>query len=293
MSWWNRVKFFFFPRLKAPDARTLDDLKDAEAWKNQFLSHLPNKTWLDKRQSILDKLLDLLIPSYTILQDPKALKLDLIRARRRYRFAVNRLGKLGYEGITDHIIQVMINQPWIFPVRRVSQDLALQDNETALIAIHEGLTERDGIEWAYIRASILKAFSELPKPSENVITLLQQEVIDGKSTIEKIIAGETLVLLSRDPGITKSDLTKLAQDAEHSALVKNYAILHALANGDDSLPQVNFGNSRTLNSALEYLRIDPALQYILREEPDIIRLTFYESDYDNENEFPEIPSWAY
>jgi hypothetical protein len=291
LSWWNRMKFYFFPRLKLPKADTLNDLIDVEAWKNQFTSHFGNKSWLEKQQNIKGELLEVLESSFTVLQDPDTSKLNQNRARRRYRFARNRLGKLGYENVIDHFIQGMIYQPWIFPVRRVSQDLALQDNEATLMAIHEGLAQRDGNEWAYVRASILKAFSELPKASDDVIALLQKEVIGGKTTIEKIMAVETLILIKRDPGITKSDLVELAKVADHSALMKNYVVLHALADGNDDLPQIHLRNSRTLNYALEYLRIDPELQMISREEPDIIRSEFYERDYpDDESEFP---SWAY
>lgn len=294
MYWWNRLKFFFSTKIKLPEANSLNDLIDIDAWNSQFISYPANQIWLQKRRTIIEDLLKLLETSNNKLKDPDASRLDLIKARRRYRFAVNRLGKLGYEAVVDHVIQGMVDEPWMFPVRRVAQDLALQGNEVVLIAIHQGLAGRDGPEWAYVRASILKAFSELPNLSDNVIGLLQNEAAGGMTSIEKLMGVETLILINQNPGITRSELVRLTQAADHSALMKNYAVLHALADGDENLPLIDLEHSRTLNYALEYLRIDPDLQYILVEEPDIIRSEFYERDYpDDESEFPEIPSWAY
>lgn len=294
MYWWNRLKFYFSTKIKLPEANSLDDLIDIDAWNSQFISYPANQIWLQKRRTIMEDLLKILVTSNDKLKDPEASRLDLIRARRRYRFAVNRLGKLGYEDVADHFIQGMIDEPWMFPVRRVAQDLALQGNEAALIAIHQGLAGRDSPEWAFVRASILKAFSELLNFSDNVIGLLQNEAAGGMTSIEMLMAAETLILINQNPGITRSDLVRLTQAADHSALMKNYAVLHALADGDEKLPIIDSKHSRTLNYALEYLRIDPELQLISMEEPDIIRKEFYERDYpDDESEFPEIPSWAH
>jgi hypothetical protein len=50
----------------------------------------------------------------------------------------------------------------------------------------------------------------------------------------------------------------------------------------------------TINKVIQLSYVEANLQLLLREEPDILRQSFYENEYpDDDREFPEFPSNVY
>ena len=203
---------------------------------------------------------------------------------------MNRLGQLGFGDEATRVADLLIEMPWVLHPRRVTHDLALQGQENLLVDSFGRLRNKDGEEWGYIRGCILKALSSLPEVSEGAISLLQDNMLNGRTLIERTMASEALLFLKKLNNSPVETLVEMIKQTEDGYLAKNYALVYASVSETNGPIGRNLSFSPVLNEALEYARIIPDLNHIHRYEPDILRENFYEGNYpDDDREFEDFP----
>ena len=179
--YWRKRAFWWLKRMKLPRVQRLEDLEDTVGWVSEF--HRLNTEWVQRRNEHVIKLSNLFKRNIRIMKSQaENAPMDYARAKTRFTFAINRLGQLSYDGILDMIVEMLVQEPWTLNVRRVSQALALQGQEDLLMdAISETLYRTED-EWGYVRASMLKAFSDLPSVSDEAVALLRDLALNASVT---------------------------------------------------------------------------------------------------------------
>jgi hypothetical protein len=279
LTWWKRL-FYFWRRLKLPSIQTFDDLKDVESWKNEFiLLNAKNKDgWISRRESLAQELASLFQDSLAALNS--ASEIEKSRAQTRIKFALHRLGQLGFGENTAAIVRLLKETPWVLHPRRICRDLALQSRSGDLVEVYQSLLTKQSEEWVYIRATVLKSFAFLPFVEATIVALLQDVAANGATNLERTMASESLLFLKQFEFGQTDQLAQAIEDSADDYLSKNYILLKR------SNLAVSLSNRRILNSALDYIRVDPKIELIYRYEPEILRENFYEGEYpDGPEEF--------
>lgn len=273
-----------------PDIRTLEDMDRVDEWRSEFVrlhSTSPNG-WIHRREALTQELLFLFEDSLASLDSTSPP--ESARSRTRVKFALYRLGQLGFGNVADIIVDLVAEQPWLLNVRRDMEALALQGREDLLTDTFERVYHEDAEQWGYVRASILKAFSSLPSASEAGISLLVDSAIRGKTLLEKTMASEALFVLRATDTLGKESLVRLIEEAEDEYLAKNYVLLHTVSPGEGELLTADLTRGTVLNEAIEYGRVVPDVRDLYRYEPDLLRERFYAGGYpDNSEEFSDFP----
>ena len=200
LKWWKRF-WNFWRRIPLPEVTSISNIKNIDEWAAEFksLNAKGKNNWLQRRDDLVKQLTELLLTSIESLNCND----DLTRqwARIRLKFAVYRLGQLGFsEECKEKIQSLLIESPWLINPRRVCRDLALQGHVNILQEAFIQLRSKDNEEWAYVRSCILKSFSLLPQPTTEIISLLKKEALEALTVIEKTMATESLILLKNlDP----------------------------------------------------------------------------------------------
>ena len=288
LRWWRRTLNWWY-KLEMPNVQTPEDLKDIEKWKVEFELYQSQSPggWVNRRKQLVGQLLDLFRNSLMDLDSDSEIKRS--RAKTRIKFALHRLGQLGFGKEVHTVVDLITEQPWILHPRRVCRDLALQGHEGLLCDAFTRISNREGKEWGYIRGVILKALSILPSVNECTIAILKEAAFNGKTILERTMASETLFLLQKTQCLEKDNVINAVTQSTDNYLGKNYAILQAKTPGDGNLT-ANLTYGSILNEALEYVRVVPTLDQLYRHEPDILREKFYEGDYpDDPTEFEDFP----
>ena len=288
LKWWKRL-FYFWRGLKFPSIQTVEDLRDIERWKDIFVS-LNTRTdedgWVNKRRNLAVKLKQLLINSLKVVVDSKS-EFDRSRAQTRIKFALHRLGQLGFGETVSEVVALLKETPWVLHPRRVCRDLALQGKLEELLGVYQELLAKESAEWVYIRSTILKALRFFPLVETSVVNLLQDAAISGQTNLERTMASESLLFLKQFKFGQNDQLTQAIGDSSDDYLSKNYALLKKFNDSSNNGDlEVSLDNRRILNNAFDYARIDPDLKLIYRHEPEILREKFYEGEYpDGSEEF--------
>lgn len=287
---WIRRTFNWWYKLKMPEAKQLADLKHIDEWLskfNQYHGSSPNG-WIHRRKRHINRLLHLFSDSITKLDSDS--EIERTRSSTRIKFVLNRLGQLGFGKVSNVVVDLLVEQPWLLHPRRICLDLALQNREDLLIKAFNHIHQHDGFEWEYIRGAILKSFSSLPLVSENGIALLHHTMFNGKSILERTMASEAMLLLQQTKNITEEELIITFNETEDNYLLKNYILLHAATPNNNHIPTISLTQGRIVNEAIEYTRVTPDLNQLFRYEPEILREEFYEGDYpDDPEEFEDFP----
>lgn len=290
LRWW-RDPANWFHRLKMPTVATLKDLRDVSIWHAEFDRHHGHSPdgWVQRRENLRDKLCGLVRDSVSLLESDS--DVERKRAGTRVKFALYRLGQLGFGREATTVVDLIARKPWALNSRLVSQSLALQRQEDLLIEAFNRTRGNAGIEWAFVRSAILKAFSSLPSVSDCGALLLQHTAVQGENELERTMASEALFLLRRAETLDEESIVEAIGQSTDDYLSKNYALLHALTPGRCERPEPCLSQGDLLNEALEYIRVAPEVDELYRCEPDLLREQYYEGDYpDDPSEFDWAPS---
>ncbi len=281
LKWWKRF-WNLWRRIPLPEIKTTSDILNINRWVTEFksLNAKGKNNWLQRRDSLVKQLTELLLTSIESLNcnDERTRQW----ARIRLKFAVYRLGQLGFGEECKEIIQsLLIESPWLINPRRVCRDLALQGHTSILQEAFIQLRLKDNDEWAYVRSCILKAFSLAPQPTDEIISLLKKEAFDALTVIEKTMATESLILLRKLNPFDDAEIKRFITSSEDDYLKKNYLLLQ---NSDELKPDLN--QKRILNYALDFKTLDTDIPLLHRYEPEVLRESFYGSEYpDGPEEF--------
>jgi len=133
LRWWRRA-FGWFSKLGLPVVCHIDDLKDIIKWQFEFyLFHgKPTNGWIHKREKLRNKLVQLLRNNLPLLESSSVI--DEKRAKSRVKFAIQRLGQLGFDKEATIIVDILLTQPWVLNPRKVCYDLALQGHQDLLVS---------------------------------------------------------------------------------------------------------------------------------------------------------------
>lgn len=288
-KWWEKL-FFYWRRIPLPPINKFADLQNIPKWKETFtrLNSTTSDSWVLRRVNLINDLTNLFKKSLISLVSGTESERSL--STRRIKFAVNRLGQLGFANTLEDIRSLLTQSPWMINVRRVCKDLALQNEVEILIAAYQELLNKNADEWAFVRSSILKAFSNTPKPTDTITSFLKSSAINAPTVLEKTMASESLILIRDISG--EAQVTEVVKKSADDYLNKNYVLLHKMFSTSDHLGSIPvLKNSRILNDALDHKLNNPELSMIKRYEPEILRQRFYESEYpDDADEFESIPS---
>lgn len=289
LRWWQS-HLGWFSKFALPPVDHMDDLRDAINWQFEFyrLHGKPEIGWLDKKEHIRSRLAQLLRNNLPLLESTSTV--DQKKAKSRVKFAIQRLGQLGFEEEATIIAEILLTQPWYLNPRRVCHDLALQGYQNLLVDVFNQLKEYSGIEWSYVRGAVLKSFSNLPSPSNSVIKILCDVLLGSSSNLEKLMASETLLLIQKTEQLSKQDLEDAIRKCDDSYLVKNNLLLHALVAGKEESGRADLDNTGIYNDTIEYIRTKENFDDLYRHEPEILRQQFYDGVYaDSFEEFEDFP----
>jgi hypothetical protein len=272
------------------------DLELVEKWKVTFLNenNKSPKSWIYKRHQLLCDLKSLFESSLRIIRGSTS-ELDTTKAKKRVKFCLNRLGRLGFEELTDIVIQLLIDVPWILNVRRVCEDLVLQGKEKELLYALGILLQKQEEEWGSIRANIIKALAKSSYLSEESLKVIENIAFYGKTDAERLMASELLFFFRSKVNTTRSEVyRKIISRREHSSIAKNYVLLFPFSRGRLGEVHFNYKYHDYINEVIQVSKNEAYINELYKEEPDILRQNFYESDYpDDDREFPDLPSNAF
>ena len=293
-GWWAR--FTSLPKIYLPDVNKFDDLENTEVWLKIFeIENLkkPN-SWITKRYELSCDTKTMFIEALEVLRASQN-EIEIARAKKRFKFSINRLGRLGYEELTNTIIKILVETPWMINIRRVCDDLALQRKETELFIALKKLEPREEDEWGSIRANIMKSLSKLKSLSNESIATIENFAFNARTDGEKLIASEILFMFKTNIQKTKTFVKKSFEIRhQHVLIAKNYVFLYSKSKGKFKGLIINPRVRPSVIEAMQIVKSEKDLPYLYREEPDILRQNFYEGDYrDDESEFEDIPSDAF
>ncbi len=288
--WWNR---FSIPSVNSPVITEDKDLLDEEWWKEEFYklnTYLGG--WLERRTAIVITLKELFLTSLEIIESEASTDFELLTAKRHLKFAINHLGRLGFEELTDTVVVILREKPWLVNVRRTVEDLALQKKEVELVNLLVHLIDKHDAECAYLRAIVLKALRKIPNLSAECVDILQKTALQGETTVERLMASETIFLSRNDLSCTKSELhRRLVRSKEKPYLLRNYLLLYSAASGRKEAPAYFELKLDILINLVQLRKCPGAFDSLYQEEPEILRVNFYENNYpDDSSEFADFPS---
>jgi len=290
LKWWRRL-FNLWNQVRFPSGDSLAEIENVECWREEFrrMNSTQRRNWIGKRSHLVNDLSELMQDSLNGIEADDDVERD--RAQRRLKFAVNRLGQLGFGEQVDEVIRILVETPWLVRPRQVCRDLVLQGHERSLLGAFTALAERGEAEWGYVRAAILKAFGHSKNLNEDSIDILQNIAVQGTTVAERTMASEVLVLKENSDHLNAANLRALIEEVEDPYLAKNYAILYSSIDDEDDAVRAELGLPDIMNEALEYTRVEPDLTSLHRVEPELLRETFYERRYpDGPEEFEDFIS---
>jgi hypothetical protein len=289
LKWWRRL-INLWNQVRFPSVDSLAELEDVDCWREEFrcMNSTQRRNWVGRRSHLVHDLSELMQNSLDGIEVED--DVDRNRAQQRLRFAVNRLGQLGFGDLVDEVIHILVETPWLIRPRQVCRDLVLQGHERLLLEAFGVLTERDEAEWSYVRAAILKAFSHSRTLDEESIDVLQNIAAEGATVAERTMATEVLILKENTDHLDDVVLHDLIEVAE-PYLAKNYAILYSSIDDEVDTVRAELDRPDILNEALEYVRVQPDLTSLRRIEPELLRDEYYERQYpDGPEEFEDFIS---
>ena len=106
-----------------PNVTQLEDLENVNKWKFEFELYEGSLSdgWIHKREEHVHKLVDLFNSSLLLLNSD--LEIERERSQTRLKFAMHRLGQLGFGEVADKVVGLIVSEPWWLSVRRACHDL--------------------------------------------------------------------------------------------------------------------------------------------------------------------------
>ena len=284
-GYWKRVKNQFSSRVYLPQSKSFSEIENIETLKEWF--SIANRNWVEKKRNIHNEIKYFFIEALSIISDPESNEQLKAKAKKRFKFSINRLGKLGFDELDDTIIEIVINRPWFVNVLRVCEDLALQGREDALQKIIEGTTSKEG--FGFINACAIKALQSLPNRNCEINKLIG--INDDITPVEKIMWSESIFFTKSQIQIQNEDLTALMERPNlHDALKRNLSLQI-----DQEILTLDNRHNLSIIEAMQFNKILSSQDFerLYCVEPDILREKFYQTSYpDDDSEFPDFPSWV-
>ena len=263
----SKLRFPAFP--SSPD--TEDD------WSREFLAL--NADWKKQIERLRHDLADLCQASIdTLSKSASTEDTERDKARRRLRFAANRLCVLGLDEVADLLAVEIAQRPWNVQVRLLCQGLADCDRSDLLLQI------LDTSDSAFARAWAVRALAEIHPipPAEGIERMWAMLLHDSSTTYEKLKASEALLFADRWETADFSGCEQLIEHETDPYLLKNYALIISQAFGEAAENLL-----RWLQENCSALIVVDAVQYALQSfnrspvhhnEPDVL-LSYYSGDY--------------
>jgi hypothetical protein len=284
LNWWKRF-LNYFKRSIVPNLNNLHDLDNLADWKTEFIRN--NSEWISEQSSLHVDLKDIFKDALSVLSEREANEELKAKAKKRFKFSCNRLGKLGFDEYTDTIVEIVKNHPWLLNVRRVCDDLAFQNKKDALIKIINNSSLQ--VENGFVRACAIKSLQNLSMKGSDILQFACLDV--QKTQIENIMSTEFGFFANVQIAKT-NEIKDLIDNPKFHEAAKRNLILNLNSNDANSISN-NFDLS--INEAIQFrhnLSPQDFKSTLFSLEPDILRKIYYQSSYpDNDSEFPDFPSW--
>jgi len=292
IGWRNWQIKFLQKRVDFPEVNNIGDLIDVKIWVDSFKKNNEREQdWISRRKKIQETLKRMLIDSYEFIEQPDDDEKRIIDSKKRLKFAVNRLGRLGFDDLTNTVVDILLHKPWYVNARKLCEDLAMQNKEKELIRIFLETKNRDQ-QWGYIRSCAINALPLLPLISAEAQEIIRLYVLEKQGTlIERIKSSEVIFLTGDKTNAFETLFTKEMEDnSSHSAVKRNLAILY-VSTSEKSIHVPFLEHVQKASEFNEIGKLNQVIEILQIPEPDILRKKYYENDYpDDDREFPDFPS---
>ncbi len=277
------------PVLEFPDLPESGTILLAIEWAKK-LREL-NPIWWRDIEKIRNDLETLFLKNYGSLSEniDKENQFEIDKSGRQLRFAINRIGALGFQAIHKQLTNLLCNNSWILRYSSFFlESLARQgyiDDIWSVFDFHNKRTEGNSV---YMSAIAIRALRFVPQVDVVDWEKINKFMFIGDETI-RLMASETwLMLSSKSDSIpyyseTLVNVKNILLDDNHISrrLLKNYLLL--LGKLDSSLLQSFFDTNQNSDPLLDQaFRVakDGVNPDIFRNvEPDVIRHKYYSAMY--------------
>jgi hypothetical protein len=238
-----------------------------------------NLDWMSEKEKLVAELSSVLTDAWNMLSMPEPLPaFDQRKMEIRLRFALSRLGNLGFVQVVDKVLEILQESPWITKsLSSLVESLARQGYAEELLDIFSYYRHDSREMCEYIRAVLLRAMRFLPVVYEEHWDIIVEYSVQG-SLVEQLMASETWLFLSSVPGFLEQEelciviREELTKSVPHR-LAKNYLLI--LSEYDSEIPRHDFEATLTLRQAYQLSSRRDAHVLLNYVEPSLIRGQFY------------------
>ncbi len=284
--------------LSMPSAQSLPALIPIQAAKRWALAFRDlNPAWVKGRQSLYKQLVVLFRESVSQLRLSAAN--DARRKRRhetRIRFCVHRLCRLGLEDVSEEVVEILRDSPWLLnQARQILESLSQQGYCDQILNLLRGFQNTVDPISRYMRAVILRAlrFSRNIEP-EIWDVLIDTATSSVSSVPERLMATETWLYLAgktipANLASFQTRLLKLVRDGDEIPvrLRKNYMLILALCAPNEVAYSVDIGQDPMLRDACELAASDQVAELLHYPEPKLVRDKYYSGQYPDLADEPD------
>jgi len=214
----------------------------------------------------------------------------LTSSGRRLKFAANRLGLLGFDRVHAPLTNLLCDKPWLVRDQRwLLEDLARQGYQGDVWRILEYHLNSSGEMSMYMSAISLRAVRFLPRLEREDWQKLADLMFVGNE-ITKLMATETW--LSITAKMTGTPLSNRVNEMVQSLLVagslpprrllKNYLLVLGKTDPTKAAAvKVDHQADPLVSEAYEVASQGAVVSLLLADEPDVLRLKYYSSKYQD------------
>ena len=212
---------------------------------------------------------------------------------RRLRFAANRLGLLGFDRVHAALTNLLCDKPWLVGnQRRLLEDLARQGYQDDVWKILEHHLNGSDEMATYISAICLRTVRFLPRLELGDWQRLTELMVDG-SEITRLMATETWLNITAK--MTETPLSSevdarvqsllVADNLPPRRLLKNYLLVLGTTDPSKTAAvKIDHQADPLISEAFEVASQGAVASLLLADEPDVLRLKYYSSKYQDFND---------
>ena len=263
-----------------PSSLDKNSVEELHRWVQIFIKQ--NSDWIVEKSKLQAEMITLFRSAWDGLQIADNTNVNRQNIlERRLRFAANKLSLLGFGQITDMIVKILIEQPWLFrePLQ-IIESLAYQGFSPQIVLLIERYESSTHEMREYLTSVVLRAIRFLPDIKKKPWSILTKYALHG-SMAERLMATETWLHLNHTPGFQKqehyvSEIEEMLKDASQlpTRLSKNYLLLLG-AYQSKNIYQIESGDDPVLINAHNISSKGEVSNLFDYQEPELIRENFY------------------
>lgn len=261
----------------------------ARQWAEKFRAMNPK--WLQELVQHKNALIQMFLDNLTIIDaagedtdDP-----EVAAAGRRIRFAANRLGILGFDGIHRKLTESLCNRPWLIRYQQLLLGyLAVQGYSEEVWRVIDFYDRESKPMSNYMCAIAIRALRFLPRLTPAEWQRLT-EFMTSDDDLVRLMATETwLAASSQLPTAPLRDTVKRLTNSvlahgglSSQRLLKNYLlILGRIEPADVTGLELNCDDDPLLATAYAIACSGSTAKLFLKDEPDKLRMHYYSSKFE-------------